>query len=424
MPRFRIPAFWLTVVSLTSAASGPALAHAGSIEAATSTPPVPTWFIAMTAGVVVGSSFLFTSLMADHDTLRLINGLGLRSAIPKVLVRVLRTGVQLPAFLVLIGIVVVGILGPTDPQANAATMLVWVGWWGGFTMVTYLIGNTWPLINPFRLLTVPLSDEGRLDLSSWGAWPAVVGLLGIVWLEVATGVSASPRRMAAVVVGYAALVVLGSVWLGRKQWFEIDPLSWIFRIYGKLAPVQRTSSGLELRLPGAALTDDDVPDTPGVPAFIVALLWATTFDGLVSTPAFQAVAVPVIEFGVPGSIVYFLVLLTGFGAFYGVYRAACRRSRASAETYVTSAAIERWLAPSLIPIAAGYHLAHFLGYVIALTPALAGALIAPLTGPASVTIWALPGWFGLLQLSFVLLGHLLAIWVAHSISFELFPGVR
>jgi uncharacterized membrane protein YcfT len=43
--------------------------------------------------------------------------------------------------------------------------------------------------------------------------------------------------------------------------------------------------------------------------------------------------------------------------------------------------------------------------------------------PASVLAVALPEWFGTVKLLFVLGGHVLAVWVAHSLAFELFPGV-
>jgi hypothetical protein len=69
MRRFRPIAAVAAGGSALAVLTTPVAAHAGSIEAATSTPPVPTWFIALTAGVVVGTSFLFTSLMADHETL-------------------------------------------------------------------------------------------------------------------------------------------------------------------------------------------------------------------------------------------------------------------------------------------------------------------------------------------------------------------
>jgi hypothetical protein len=153
------------------------------------------------------------------------------------------------------------------------------------------------------------------------------------------------------------------------------------------------------------------------------LLWATTYDGLVSTQFVQDLAGPLFRAGVPAPALYLGVLLAGFGLFYWVYRAACRRSRDTADTYVTGPAIERWFAPSLVPIAVGYHLAHFLGYVVSLAPAFLAAVQSPLATPATIPILVLPDWFGLVQLSFVLVGHLFAIWVAHSIAFDHFPGV-
>lgn len=59
-------------------------------------------------------------------------------------------------------------------------------------------------------------------------------------------------------------------------------------------------------------------------------------------------------------------------------------ARQTAGTAVTSDYIERWFLPSLLPIAAGYHVAHFLGYLLKLSPALFAAVIALLTPPANL----------------------------------------
>jgi hypothetical protein len=34
----------------------------------------------------------------------------------------------------------------------------------------------------------------------------------------------------------------------------------------------------------------------------------------------------------------------------------------------------------------------------------------------------MPSWFGGLELAFVLVGHLVAIWVAHATAYDVFPG--
>jgi len=132
---------------------------------------------------------------------------------------------------------------------------------------------------------------------------------------------------------------------------------------------------------------------------------------------------PVVAAGVPALVVYVAVLLAGFGAFLGVYRLAARRVRTVADTYVTGQAIERWFAPALLPIAAGYHVAHFLGYFLGLAPALAVVAANPFAPPPNALALVLPEWFGTVKLLCVLGGHVLAVWVAHSLAFELFPGV-
>lgn len=49
-----------------------------------------------------------------------------------------------------------------------------------------------------------------------------------------------------------------------------------------------------------------------------------------------------------------------YGSFLAAYRWAPRKAREYAETPVSERFIEGWLAPVLVPIVAGYHVAHFL----------------------------------------------------------------
>jgi hypothetical protein len=415
-----------SLLALGSGAVGTAAAHVGTLEGATTEAPIPQWYVVTVAGVVVGASFLFTSLMADHDALRWVNGLSLRARLPASGRDVADAVVGVASVIALAGLVAVGFLGPAVANANLASLGIWVAWWGGFTIATYTVGNVWPAIDPFRRLARLVPGRPRWAYpEGLGAWPAVAGLLLLVFAEVVSGSTERPRILAALVVGYAVVTVGGAAAVGAREWFaKADPIAAVFRTYGALAPIQRTGSGLSLRLPGAALTDGRVYDTPGRVAFVVALLWATTFDGLVSTPQWRATLAPLVALGVPAAVGYVAALLGGFAVFYAVYLWAADWSRRSADTYVTDREIARWLAPSLVPIAAGYHLAHFLGYVVTLAPALLAALSDPLTATAPARLPVLPDWFGFVQLGAVLVGHLLAIWVAHSVAFELFPGAR
>ncbi|MFB6151966.1 MAG: hypothetical protein ABEJ40_09190 [Haloarculaceae archaeon] len=433
--------------------AGPARAHSGSLGGSAASATVPTWLTVLTGGIVVGATYLFTTFLTDHDAMRAVNWSRARaptSAMGRgtVATRV-RTGAPWLVRAVSVGVlalvVVTGATGPTDPTRNFALLFVWPGWWAGYTATTYLAGNTWPAVDPWRALaaavrrvlaavrprgpTLAHGESGgdtaveRSIPDRYGVWPAVAGLLGLVFLEVTTPVGQDPRALAAVVVAYSAVTVTGAVRYGGEWFDRVDPVNRVFEVYGRVAPLQRDERGLAVRLPGTELTERPLPDRPGETAFVVALLWVTTYDGLVATPAWADAVGAVAGAGVPALAVYLAVLLAGFGLFRGVYRVAARRTRDAADTYVTVRAIERWFAPALVPIAAGYHLAHFAGYVVSLAPALAAVAASPLAPPAGTLAFVLPDWFGTFKLSCVLAGHVLAVWVAHSLAFELFPGV-
>jgi hypothetical protein len=235
-------------------------------------------------------------------------------------------------------------------------------------------------------------------------------------------VAGDPRLLASVVVGYSIVTVVGAALFGPDPWFgRVDPISRVFQCYGWIAPIQRTDEGLALRLPGAAATDGEAR-AAAEPVFVVAVLWATTYDGLVSTPAWTAAAEPVVGAGVPARLVYLLAIALGFGAFLGLYRLGARLVRRTGGTYLAEAAIADEFATSLLPIAAGYHAAHFLAYFLSLLPTLVVLAVAPFDPPATVPLLSVPDWFGALGLLFILVGHVVAIWIAHSVAFELFPG--
>lgn len=399
----------------------PAAAHAGSLRLSGETTAIPTWVVILTGGGIIAASFLLASLITDHETITALNSRSRSLPAPigvgESLVSVVRWG----SVLVLIGVITLGLIGPVEPTHNFAMLVVWAGWWAGYTMSIYLVGNSWPVVNPWRTLARYLPQQRATgDLQRFGPWPSVIGLLGLVWLEVVSPVAENPRLLSGVVILYSIITLTGAGMYGAGPWFRrIDPITRVFRCYGRVAPVQRTDEGLQLVRPTTALTRAaEATATP----FVIALLWSTTFDGLVSTPAWAALAETLVGVGVPPLVVYLAAIVAGYGVFLGAYRVASMAARRTAGTYLATATIADRFVPSLLPIAAGYHLAHFLGYFLSLSPALVAITVAPLGTAAVVEPFVLPGWFGVVELVFVILGHLFAIWIAHSISFELFTG--
>jgi hypothetical protein len=402
--------------------AGVAAAHSGGLRNATQDPlTVPTWLFLLTGGGVVGASFLLASFVTDRRFIARVHAWGHRRDPPRRQVVRLARALGL---LVLAATVTVGLVGPQDAPRNFAILLVWVAWWGGYVASTYLFGDTWPALNPFRSAAAALPSLNLDYPERLGAWPAVAGLLALVWIEVVSPLADDPRLLVTVVAAYGLVTVAGAVAFGTDRWFEsVDPVSRVFRYYGHVAPLSRTGDGLRVRLPGAALREPGLVTGRDGVAFVVALLFVTTYDGFVGTGVWARFARWAVGVGLPPLVVYLAAYLVGFGLFYAVFHGAARLARRTGPTYLTTHAVARRFAPSLLPIAAGYHLAHNLASVLVLTPAFASVSLSPLSPPANPPVLVgLPSWFGGLELAFVLVGHLVAVWVAHATAYDLFPG--
>jgi hypothetical protein len=373
-----------------------------------------------TGGAAVGASFLLAGFVTDrrlvdaiHDWHRLL-GVPARTA-------VVWAG-RLLGVVGLAGVVVVGFLGEPDPLSNAAVLVVWAGWWAGFTMTAYLAGNVWPVVNPWRTISAVFPAIGREYEWRYGAWASVAGLLALVWLEVVSPLADDPELLATTVLAYSLVTLAGATVYGTTTWFvQVDPVSRVFRAYGRVAPLTTDDGRLRLRFPGTALSEAGSVEGLDEVAFVVALLWATTFDGFVTTPLWDDIATTLVTAGFPPVLLYPVAMVVGFLAFFALYLGAARLARRTGETYVSSLSLAERFAPSLLAIAAGYHLAHFLGYFLTLAPTLVDTVAAPLS-EIEPTVVILPDWFGLVAIAGVLGGHLLAIWAAHAAALDLFPG--
>lgn len=415
--RFLVVAFIL--LGLLVLFVGRSTAHGGGVSGVRSEVTPPAWLMVLTGGSVIGASFLLTSFVTDRD---LVDSVHSRGVTLLSLPNASRGVAKLLGFCLFAMVIGVGLLGPKAGVSNPAVIIVWVGWWGGYVTSVYLVGDSWPTLNPVRLDWDFLSNGHLSYPTRLGCWPATFGLLGIALLESASSVSENPRMLGGVVAGYLIVTIVGSAVFGSETWFEqADPLSNLFHFYGSLAPIQPTESGVTVRLPGAVLRELDVDGTDEV-GFLIMMLWVTTFDGLVRTRVWANAVETAVSVGVPEALVVLSMLVGGYGTFYGIFHLAAGRIRRDAPTAMSTTTLVRQFAPALVPISAGYHLAHFSPYFLSGLPLLKAAFTPPVLAPVTATPLALPAWVAGLEVIAILIGHLLAVWVAHSIALELFPG--
>ena len=391
---------------------------------------VPRWLYLLTGGGVIGASAALASVVTNRKFVRSVQTWSRPGPAANRLWRPLRRIGQALGVLALVLAVVVGLTGPQLPAASLTVLLTFVVVRAGLPMVTYLGGNLWPTLNPWRTLLAPLPGGFLPYPRGLHRWPAVGGLLLLVWVEVIFPVSTVPRVLALAILGYTALTAAGAVLFGPETWFDNgDPLSVLFEVFGTIAPVRGGPNGLVFTRPGSVSASGTFTH-PSDLAFVIGLIWELTYSGAITTaPGAAAIRtlVQATDLGVLGTdtraaLVYSVLLLGGFFVFLGAFWTAGVLSRRVTGTYLTVRRIVVAFGPPLVAIAAGYHLAHYVGLVLSLSPALGMALTAPLAPPTNPLVLAPPGWFDALDIAFVLLGHVLAIWEAHASAFETFAS--
>lgn len=409
----------LTLDSVAASNAAVSLNNAADRDALT----VPRWLYLSTGGATIGASALLASFVTDRQYIEYVHDRTFDVQPGELVRRGVISAVRMFGVIAFGYVVWSGLTGPQIPTVNGAVILVFAGARAGLTIASYLLGNPWPLLNPWRTLSTVLPSLDIQYPDRVGRWPAVVGFLALIWVETTTPVNNQPALLATVLLGYSLLTLSGAVVFGREVWFaKADPVSVMFHFYGSVAPIQRGEDGLSIRPPGFGIPAKRVVSGLDDVAFIVALVWELTFTGFVTTAQGAAFVEAIVGIGLPPLGVYLGVFIGGYALFLGAYLAAANRSRTFVGTYLTSRLLALRFAPPLLAIAAGYHLAHYFGFFVSLLPSIGEVLTSPLTAPANPIVLTLPGWFEGLNIMFVLMGHLLAIWLAHATAYEIFAS--
>ena len=340
---------------------------------------LPTHLYIVGGALVVALSFAVMALVP-------IAGLRALERVRFRLGRLPRRGAAVPslcALAVAVALVVAGFTGSRDPLTNPLPMVVWSLWWVGLTFLHAVFGNLWAHLNPWRgayhLLTlVPGLREWRdsppLGYPRWaGHGPAIVVFLAFTWFELIHPAPLDPDLLASVVTAYLGATFVGMLLFGERAWLRYgEAFSVFFRIVSWLSPLdpeQRRESGagrappaLSLTLPGIRLLK--VGALPlGAAAFVLLALASVSFDGLSRTFWWlDLIGVNPLEY--PGRTDLIgansLGLLGVFAALVAVYLAAVLLGHALVGRKDSAGGRLGLFVVSIVPIAFGYHFAHYL----------------------------------------------------------------
>jgi hypothetical protein len=290
----------------------------------------------------------------------------------------------------LLGLVALGHLGPRDPLGNLLPLTVWTFAAIALPLATMALGNLWAALDPWTgpstLLRRALGRRGGVGLARLGQLPACAGLFALAWFEIVSLAPDDPAVLARVVLAYwllylALATVEGPAWLAHGEALTV----W-FGFVARIAPLWRQHGRLTLGPPGARIATMP-PLTPSAAAFVALMLAAVSFDGLSDTFRWLALlGINPLEF--PGRSAVVLPNTLGLAAGWAL----------TAATILAAIALGRRLArargrfwdeagPAMLaflPIAAGYHAAHYLTALLGNGQYLIAALNDPLASGASL----------------------------------------
>lgn len=410
--------------------------------------PAPLGFFVAGAAAAVALSFVVAAVFMRRVP-REPRGEGIVVPVAPLL-PALRVACQVLSVLLLCMVVIAGLYGTRNPEMNLAPVLVWIVWWVGVSFTVACIGNVWAALDPWRALFGAMDtlarrlgfasgiSLGRPYPQALGAWPAVMLLLLFVWLEVVYPQAAVPSHVAWMALAWSAITLAGMVWFGAAAWRgNADVFAIYFGTLSRFAPIDLASDGrnIVLRAPGRGLITAGAA-SPGMVAFVLAMLATVMFDGLLGTQAMAlahaALADRVTLHPLAGGYVLGTAGLIGMWlAFLAAYLLACR-AMAGLIRDRSASAIARRFVLTLVPIAIAYSVAHYFHYLV-----VQGQLIVPLLSDPLGRRWDLFGTalyfpdIGLLDARFIwylaitsiVAGHVISIWLAHRLALREF-GAR
>jgi hypothetical protein len=212
-------------------------------------------------------------------------------------------------------------------------------------------------------------------------------------------------------------VVYGSVWFDRGDGFQV-----VSALYGRLSVLGRRADGtavLRSPLDGVAAT----ARVPGMPALVCVMLGTTAYDGM-SNATFWVRFVQ--DSSLPQVLLRTVGLAAGPALFGGLYvLAVFVAGRLGGRAFMPAE-----FAPTIVPIAFGYLLAHYYSFFVLAGQTTVQQLADPLgtganffgLGDRGVSFALVgPTFVATFQVTVVVLGHVLGVVLAHDRAVALFP---
>jgi len=409
--------------------------------------PVPAWLFAWGASIVLIVSFFALSVgwrtpRFERDRWRPL-GAGLSRAL-------LSPPAQIVYGLVgtfLLGLAIyAGLRGTEAPDRNFALTFLYVTAWLGFPLFSVVLGDVFRPFNPWRAVGrvaggafTALAGQRPAHLrypEKLGRWPAAIGLIAVVWLEVVYGASGGvavgldPHAAAVAAIAYSVYTMAMMALFGVEQWCRTgEVFSVYFGMFGRLGCFGAKDGRLGVRRPFSAATS--WATVPGSAAVVIASIATTSFDGA-QEGAFKGALESTFEWLVDAGIglttslrlTDTLFMALTFAGVALVYLAGVR-GMAGVPGAPSFAKLRSGFAHTLIPIAFAYLVAHYFSLFVFQEQAQFTYLLSDPLGTGTTDLFGTASsgidfqllsanaiWY--VQVGALVLGHVLGLTLAHD----------
>jgi len=388
--------------------------------------PIPMLVLITGAAVVLVITFLALTLMWTRP--RLQDGPRYDGDSTVVPVSGLLAALGLLGLLVVIGQVVAPLLGmeTVSTRPTIAPVTVWVVFWLVVPFAGALAGNWYTDLNPWRTLAaaVGLGRMERIGLpATVGVWPATGMFIAFTWLELVSPGPGDPVALGVAAFVYTVYLIVAMAWAGRETGLAVfDVFTAYNRLISSISPLGRTETG-RIVWRGWLRSLPVIPEWPGLWLFAVVIIAAVSYDGAAGTDWFRAIT------GNFGDTMWgrTLLLLASVNVVAFAYYGASALAAALARGDWTPRQVAQRFAHTLVPIGLAYAVSHYFTLIIFEGQQLIATISDPfglgwdLFGTADYRVnffitSSTPIW--LLQVAFIVGGHLAGVVLAHDRSLQ------
>ena len=419
--------------------------------------PIPAWLFAWGASIVLIVSFFALSAAWRRPRFEEARWRPFGAGAARALV-----GLPVQALCGLIGVFLLGVAvyaglrGTEAPDRNFALTFLFVTCWLGFPFFSALLGDIFRPFNPWRAIgrvvgagfraiagqrPAHLSYPERL-----GRWPAAIGVLAVVWLEVVYGssggvaVGLDPETAATAALFYSAYTLAMMALFGVEEWCERGEIfSVYFGMFSQLGCFAVEDGRLGRRRPLAAAAH--WATLPGSAAVVIASIASTSFDGA-AEGAFKSAIESTFEWFADTGLdlttslrltdtIFMLACFAGIGLIYMLGVRGMRTVRGAPSL----AQLRIGFAHTLIPIALAYLVAHYFSLFVFQEQAQFGYLLSDPLGTTGTDLFGTASagidfkilsanaiWY--VQVGALVVGHVLGLTLAHDRALVYWPDYR